>query len=198
MIPWSCTPRIRRKIDASRDVAPLVAPAGLQLTTEMLVKVDEIIRLQEHVAKFGVAHAGIAPLQAGLHRILGEHHIHGKMLAHVAKEFQEAETAHPIVVVHQLGRTRFTVEVEKSPQLLLQGGNIGAEDLDVQQVAFFALAAGVADHAGRPAHEGQWPMPRLLKSPQQHHRHEVPHVHAVRRGIKANINRPRPLVEPRL
>ena len=66
---------------------------------------DEIVGLQQHVAEFGVADAAFA-LQAAFDRIFGEHHVDGEMLADVAQEFQVAERAHPVEVVHEHGGVR--------------------------------------------------------------------------------------------
>ena len=52
------------EIDSRRDVAPLVAAAGLQFAAVMFVKVDEIVGLEQHVAELGIAQAGIGPLAA--------------------------------------------------------------------------------------------------------------------------------------
>ena len=65
-----------------------------------------------------------------------------------------------------------------------------------EQVAFLALAAGVADHAGGPADQGDGPMPGLLKPPQDHQGHQVADVQAVGRRIEADVDRPRLLGQP--
>ena len=68
---------------------------------------------------------------------------------------------------------------------------LAAERVEREQVAFLALAAGVADHAGGPAHQRDRPMPGLLKAPQDHQRHQVADVQAVGRRIEADVDRPR-------
>ena len=110
------------------------------------------------------------------------------MLAHVAEEFEVAELAHPIVVVHQDGRVRAAIEIEEPPQLRLHAGDVRPEGFEREQVAFLALAAGVADHAGGPAHHGDRPMSGLLKPPQDHQRHQVADVQAVGRRIEAGVD----------
>ena len=163
----------------------------------MLVQVDEVVGLEEHVAELGVAQPAVGPFQAALDRVLGEHHVDGEVLADVAEELQVAEAAHPVVVVHQQGRMGAAVEVEKPLKLPLDRRHVRLEDLQGKQLALLALTARVADHPGRPAHQGDRPMPGLLKSPQDHQGHEVPHVETVGRRIEAGIDRPRPLHEPR-
>ena len=63
--------------------------------------------------------------------------------------------------------------------------------LEREQVALLALAAGVADHAGGAADQGDGAMPGLLEPPQDHQRHQVADVQAVGRGIEAGVDRPR-------
>ena len=60
---------------------------------------------------------------------------------------------------------------------------------DGEQIPLLALAAGVADHAGGAADQGDRPMPGLLKAAQHHQRHQAAHVQAVGRGIEAAVER---------
>ena len=68
--------------------------------------------------------------------------------------------------------------------------------LEREQVALLALAAGVADHAGRAADEGDRPMARLLKPPQHQQRQQAADVQAVGRRIEAAIERSLTTREP--
>ena len=151
----------------------------------------EIVRLKQHVAELGVAHAGVAPIEPAADRILRQHNVDGKVLADVAEEFQVAELSHPIVVVHQDCRSRAAIEIQKPPQLGLHAGDIRLERFDRKQFAFLALAARVADHARGAADHSDRPMPRLLKPPQDHQRHQMPDVQAIGRRIEARVHRSR-------
>ena len=57
-------------------------------------------------------------------------------------------------IVHQLGRVVATIEVEKSAHLGGHALDVLIQLFDRQQIAFFVLAAGVANHAGRAAEAG--------------------------------------------
>ena len=69
-------------------------------------------------------------------------------------------------------------------------------DVEREQIPLLALAAGVADHAGRPADQRDRPMPGLLEPPQHHQAHQMADVQAVGRRIEADVERPRRSVEP--
>ena len=86
---------------------------------------------------------------------------------------------------------RAAIEIEEAPQLRLHAGDVRPERFDREQLAFLALAAGVADHAGGPAHHGDRPMSGLLEPPQDHQRHQVADVQAVGRRVEAGVDRPR-------
>ena len=137
----------------------------------------------------------VGALQPAADRILGEHDIDGKMLAHVAKEIEIAELAHPVVVVHQEGRVRAAIEVEEPPQLRFHAGDVRPQRLDREQIALLALAAGVADHARGPADQGDRPVAGLLEPPQHHQGHEVADVQAVGRRVEANVDGARLLAQ---
>ena len=103
--PCSCAPtHAPAEIDAGRDVAPLIAAADLQLAIEFVVEVNEVVRLQQHVAEFGVAETRVSlhRAEAAFDRVFGQHHVDGKVLADVAEEFEVAERADPIEVVDEL------------------------------------------------------------------------------------------------
>jgi len=184
------------EVDARRDVAPLVAPAHLDLAAVLLVQVHEIVGLQEHIAELGVAQPAVGALQAGFDRVLGEHHVDGEVLAHVAQELQEAEAAHPIVVVHHQRCVGLGGEVEEPAKLLLDGTRIGAEHLRREQTPLLALSTRVADHAGGPADQGDGAVAPLLESAQDHQRHQVAHVQAVGRWVEPGVHRARLLHKP--
>ena len=73
---------------------------------------------------------------------------------------------------------------------------LACELLDGEQVPLFALAAGVADHAGRAADQGDRPVAGLLKAAEQHHRQQRADVQAVAGGVEAGVERPRLAGEP--
>ena len=60
-----------------------------------------------------------------------------------------------------------------------------------EQIALFAFAAGIADHAGGAADQRDRPMPGPLEPPQHHQGHQMADVQAIGRGIEADIERAR-------
>ncbi len=92
------------------------------------------------------------------------------MLADIAKETQVAERADPIEVVHQHGGVSRRVEIEKLAHLRQHAGDVGLQLFVSQQIAFGTLSAGVADHAGRTADDGNRRVAGCLKSPQHEQR----------------------------
>ncbi len=93
--------RAANQFDARRDVAPLVAAAHLQPNVVAPAKLEEIVRLQQHVRELGVRDAGV---HAALHRVLLQHVVDREMLAHVAHEVDRAQTREPLRVVDEPSR----------------------------------------------------------------------------------------------
>ena len=62
-------------------------------------------------------------------------------------------------------------------------------DLLARADSLLALAAGVADHAGRAADDGDRRVPGQLEAAQQHSGNKMADVQAVGRGIEAGVDR---------
>ncbi len=107
------------QVDAHGDVPPLVAPSELEAAAERVEQVEEVVRLEEHVAELGVGDALLGSCQPGSHRVLRGHLTDGEVLAHVSEELEERQRAEPLRVVDEdCGRPpSVAVEVEKAPQL---------------------------------------------------------------------------------
>ena len=173
------------KFDAGRDVAPLIAAADLHAAVEHVGEVNEVPRLQKHVAELGVGKTTIA-VETTLHRILGEHLRERHVLANVPQEFEVADTPHPVGIVddvHPLAGAR-----EDAANLSLDAGDVGGEFLGREQVALLAAAARVADHAGGPAEHGDRLVAGGGYAAEEHEGHEMPHMQAVGGGIEAGID----------
>ena len=153
----------------------------------MAPQVIEIIGLQEHVAELGVANAIVAILHAGADRLLGHHGIDREVLTHVAQELEVGDGPEPIKIVHQTRRIARGVEVEEPGQLLLDRGDVVLQHVRGQQVALRGTTAGITNHAGRSAGQGQGYMPSLLESAQAQKRHQIADMQGIGRRIKAAI-----------
>ena len=156
---------------------------------------DEVVRLEQHVAELGIAQPAVGPFQPALHRLLRQHDVHREMLADVAEEIEEAETAHPVVVVRQDRGDVTAVEVEEPLQLPGHALDVALEDLDREQLPLFAFAAGIANHPRGAAHHGDWPVTGPLEAPKDHQCHEVTDVQTVGRGIESDVHASRPFRE---
>ena len=68
------------------------------------MQLDEVPRLQEHVAELGERQALLPLLQAGPDRVLANHLVDAEQLPYVAQEIEEAGFGQPVGVVGQDGR----------------------------------------------------------------------------------------------
>ena len=83
------------------------------------------------------------------------------------------------------------VEVEKSLELPLDAGDVLVELLAREQLALLRLAAGIANHAGAAADDGDRMVPESLQARQPHHRQQRADMEARRRRIEADVGRDR-------
>jgi hypothetical protein len=82
----------------------LVAATRLHVTAVLLVEIDEVIRLQQHVAELRVAHPAARVVltcaaESTLYGILSQHHVDGKVFAYVPQKLEITPGGCPIVVV---------------------------------------------------------------------------------------------------
>ena len=152
---------------------------------------QEVVALQQLVGELGERHALLElAVEAALDAVLGHHVVHGDALADVACEVEEGEVLHPVVVVDELGGIgRIAVEVEEARQLLADAGHVVAQRGLVQQVALLALAAGVANHAGGAAQQGDGLVAAALQMAQHHDATEVADMETVGSGVDAHVGR---------
>ena len=80
-------------VDAHGDVAPLVAPAELDVAAVVEVEPEEVVGLEQHVAELGVGDALVRTLEAALDGLLGHHLVDREVLAHVAEVLEGGERA---------------------------------------------------------------------------------------------------------
>ena len=175
------------QLDAGGDVAPLVAAAGLQLAAFLVVQVEKVVGLQQHVAELGEGDAFFA-VDAVAHRVLGDHVVDGEMLAGIAQEIDQRQRHQPVGVVHHPGRVAFDFEIEEVGQLFLDRLDVGLDLLARQQLALVGLSARVADHAGPAASQGNGMVPKALQARQRNQRDQVADMQAVGGGVEAVID----------
>ena len=112
----------------------------------MIVKMQKIVRLQQHVAELGKGDP-IFAIEAHLHGILADHVIHGEMFPDVAQKIDQIQREEPIGIVHHAGRIVFHLEIEKMRELLFDRLKIGFDGLARKQLSLRGFSARVADHA---------------------------------------------------
>ena len=182
------------QLQAGRDVAPLVGAAHLELDVEGLVELQEVRRLEEHVAELGVAQPGLEPVGD---RILGQHVRDREVLADRAQEVEQLERTEPGMVVGDPGAGR-AVEVEEALELGPDPGGIGHDHLAGQQVALGRGARRVADHARPAAHQGHRPAAVALEVEQAEDRDQVADMEGRPGRVEADVARDRArIAQPR-
>ncbi len=147
---------------------------------------EEVGRLQEHVAELGVRDAGALALEPRTHGVLLDHLIHGEVLAHVAEEVEEAQRLQPFGVVDQNGPPR-TSEVEELLELGPHAFEVGLDLLGGEEVALLVLPTRIADESGRATGHGNGPVPRSLEPAQVAQLQHVADVQAVGRRVEPAV-----------
>ena len=98
------------EVDSRRDIAPLIAATYLDRALLLPIQVQEVVRLEQHVAELGVGDSGV---ESSLHGLFLHHHIDAEVLANIAQEGHEPLFHEPVGVVQHEGTRLFRVEVEQ-------------------------------------------------------------------------------------
>ena len=158
-----------------------------------LEQLHVVVGLQQHVAELGVGEAGA---EAAAHRLLRQHLAHRHVLADVAQEVDGRHRHGPGAVVEQAGLGGARLEVDEAPQLGDDVLEVAGQDLVVEQVPLLGSPARIADHAGRPARQGDRTVAVLLEATQDQQADEVAGVEAVGGRIAAVVEDDRSFDEP--
>ena len=167
----------------------MVAAAHLEFAVLCLVKVQEVITLEQLISKLGERQsvAGLA-VQTTLHAVFRHHIVHCDMLAHLAREVEEREFLHPVIVVDQLGCVgSVAVEIQEFRQLLLDAVLVVTKHFLCQQIALCRLSRRVADHTCCSADKRQRLVAATLEVAQNHYAHQMSDVQRVCRWVDADI-----------
>ncbi len=171
------------EIDPRGDVPPLITASDLDGAVPLAKQVQEVVRLQQHVAEFGVGNARVEPR---FHGLLLQHDVHAEVLAHVPQEVDQALLHEPVGVVEDEGLSR-SVEVEEPRHLVALPLQVLADLLLREQRPLAPFAARIADQAGTAAHQHDGLVAGELEMPQQHDRHEIAELQAGRGRIEAAV-----------
>ncbi len=148
------------EIGAGGDVAPLVGAADLKGAAAFLEQMQEVVRLDQHVAELGVAETGFLPFEAGFHGVLLHHHVDAEGLADIAQKVEERPGLHPVGVVDDRYFVGPLVDalgadgegaVEDSTNLRADAGEVPLDRVVVEEVALLALSGWITDEPGGSA-----------------------------------------------
>src|SRR5437762_7464678 len=98
------------------------------------------------------------------------------MLPDLAQEIEIANRVRPVGIIEQARWVGRAFKIEPSLQLLLFAGDVRRQYLPGEQLALGALAAGIANRAGRAARQRDGMMAEKLEAPQGQQRHQVADV----------------------
>ena len=152
------------------------------------VEFGKVVTLQQGVGKFGKGNADVVALDALFDRFFGEHGVHGKMLADVAQEIQAVHAGEPVGVIGH-NRGVFAFKAQKGLKLAADFFHPSGHGFAAVQAALLRFEAGVADHAGGAADQGDGSVAGKLEAAQRQHRQQMADVQAVGGGVETAVER---------
>ena len=120
------------------------------------------------------------------HGFFGEHGVHGEVFTDVTQEVEAVHAAEPVGVVGHDGGV-FAVEFQEGFELVADAFHPTGHGFGCVQAAFGGFEAGVANHAGGTAHQGNRGVACVLEAAQHQHGQQVADVQAVGGGVEAAI-----------
>jgi hypothetical protein len=155
------------------------------------VEVEEVHRLEQHVAELRVADPGLEPPS---HDVALEHPVHREVLPDVAQEVDRGQARRPVVVVDDRGGVR-AVEADERLDLSAYPLAPVLDRIERVQRPLGALLR-VTDLPGGPADQQQRAVAGELQPAGHENLHEVADVQARGGGVEAHvIGGGRPAVE---
>ena len=144
----------------------------------------EVVGLHDHVVEFqerkALFHALLIALGA-------QHVVHREARAHLAQQLDVVELHQPVGVVEHHGLA--LAEVDEALHLALETFGIVVDVGLGEHLAHIVATRGVSDHGRAAADQGDGLVARHLESFHQAQRHEVADVQAIRRAVKADVER---------
>ena len=172
------------ELRAAEHVGPLVVAAELHVAAVLLEHVVEVVGLHDHVVEFqerkALFHALLIALGA-------QHVVHREARAHLAQQLDVVELHQPVGVVEHHGLA--LAEVDEALHLALEALSIVVDVGLGEHLAHIVATRGVSDHGRAAADERNGLVARHLESFHQAQRHEVADVQAIRRAVKADVER---------
>src|SRR6187455_2822113 len=103
----------------------------------------KVKRLEQHVAEFREADAHFAIFHAGANTFLGDHHVHGEVLADIPQKIEEAHAGGPGSVVYESRGILLHVEIKEWAHLFFDARDVVIEGLAREKLSLGAFAAGI-------------------------------------------------------
>ena len=128
-------------------------------------QLEEVVRLEQHIAEFGIGDAGTLALKPGPHEVPLDHGVDREVLADVAEKRDGTEVSGPIHVVDdQAALVAF--RIHETRYLPTDALDVALDRRGIVQQSFLGAPRRIPDGAGRAAQDGDGPMPGQLESTQ--------------------------------
>ena len=171
------------EVDARGTVAVLVSAAELEVNIVFAEKMEEIIALDEGVAKLGIADAGAAFADASLDELTVEKLGHAESLADFAEKWQEFDFTEPIEVIENLGVSRGMGDAD---DLFRESNLVFGDFVETLQIALDGIF-WIADLAGGAADEIIWSIAVANEAGAHHKSSEVADMKRIGTRVGAPI-----------
>src|SRR5882672_10741094 len=152
---------------------------------------QEVVRLEEHVAELRVADALLTLLEPPSHGVFLDHHVDREVLSYIAEGVHERQLRQPVGIVHDRCSRR-PGEVEHAFEDRPDSGHASFDLFVRPELPFGLLAGRVADEPGSAAHDRHRPVTSVLEAAQQEQHDEVADGERRRRRVEACVHQARP------
>ena len=170
------------QLHAADDIAPLVISAELHFAAVLPRQVQKIIALHQHIVEFQERDAFFHTCFDALG---GEHLVDREMHADLPQKIHIVQAEKPVGIVRHDGLA--LGKIDEFAHLFFKFVRVVLDLFLGEHFAHVCFACGVTHHRGTSAQQDNGAMPRLLHVAHDDKLHEMAHVQAVRRRVKAGI-----------
>lgn len=178
-----CVFETRNEMNARGTVAKLVGAAELKCNIVLAEEVQEIVALDEGVAKLGVRDAGTTFADAILDELAVEQLGHAKTFADFAQERQEFDIFEPVEIVDDGG---ILVGVGDADDLTRESGFVVLNFVERLELAF-GVVFWIADLASGATNQEIWSITMAYEASAHHESSEVADVKTISGRVGAPI-----------
>ena len=176
------------EVDTVDDVAPLIRTAHLQKAAIAAVQLQEVVGLEDHVVELEERER-LLPVEAGFHRLEGQHPVDAEMPTDVAQEIEVVQLVQPLGVVQHQRARRAVVIGQVAVEDRLHSGDVLVDRLGRKKRTLLGAERRIAYLGGAAAHQRDRLVAGLLEPAQKHDVQQVTHMQRLRRGVIADIGR---------